>query len=133
MSFYRSTRRRVQHDPGTISMTSQSHKDECDINNILSLYKKTGILSHISKHTAEYMNLPDSFDYQDSINTVLRAQDAFATLPSKVRDHFQHDPALFLAAFGDPAQHAQLREWGLLKPAPAPEPLSSSSGEAANA
>lgn len=53
------------------------------------------------------------------MNTLIAADAAFAALPAKVRDHFNNDPAAFLAAFSDKSQEAQLREFGLLKPLPA--------------
>lgn len=116
MSFSQGFRRRVIFTCEGASMTSQAHKDETDINLILSQYKRTGILTHISKHSANYMDLPSNYDYQDSMNTILQAQDAFATLPSKVREHFANDPERFLRAFGDPEQIPYLRDLGILKP-----------------
>lgn len=122
VSYARSVRRRVQTDPGSVSMTKQSFKKECDINNILSQFQKTGIITHISKNAnnGEYIDLPTDLDFQNSINIVLAAQESFATLPSIVRDHFKNDPGLFLAAFQDPAQRERLQEWGILKKPPVP-------------
>lgn len=121
---------RLVKDCGEELITKQSHKAECDIHNILRQYQRTGIINHINSQTPIYTDLPDELDYQTSLNTILQAQDAFATLPSKVRDHFNNDPALFLAAFADPSQEAQLREWGLLnnKPSSSNSNLSSSIG-----
>lgn len=56
------------------------------------------------------------------MNTLLTAQEAFAGLPAKIRDHFGNDPAQFLAAFYDSKQEDQLREWGLLRPKPVDTP-----------
>lgn len=110
---------RVITEVGDESMADQSFKDECDINNILKQYQLTGLISHINKHKGEYVDLPDDLDYQNSINTVLIAQDAFATLPSKVRDEFRNDPLHFLAAFSDPSRRGYLEELGLLPKASA--------------
>lgn len=111
---------RVTTPVGELSMTKQSHKDECDINKILSQYKKTGLISHISNNQPQFMDLPSDIDYQSSLNIMLRAEDAFAALPSLVRDHFANDPERFLRAFGDASQRPYLEELGLLKPAPPP-------------
>lgn len=105
---------------GVQTMTKQSHKSECDINTILRQFQKTGIISHINNHKGEYVNLPDSIDYQDGLNTVLRGEAAFAALPSKVRDHYDNDPLKFLAAFGDDVERKRLEEWGLINPPVAP-------------
>lgn len=116
--FARPNRRRVALDCGDEQMTKQSHKDECDIHNILAQYQRTGIMTHINERQATYEDLPDQVDYQQALHTVMAAEAAFAELPSKVRDHFDNDPARFLAAFGDPTAADKLREFGLLNPLP---------------
>lgn len=120
-TFYRPHPRYIT-PTGSVSMTKQSHKDECDINLIIKRYQKTGIIQHITSQTPIYTDLPDTLDYQHSLAVLQEAEDAFATLPSVVREHFSNDPAAFLAAFSDPAQHAQLKEWGLLNSSPGREP-----------
>lgn len=114
--FRREAARRVSLDCGDKLVTKQSHKDECDIHNILRQYSRTGIIAHVSKGMGEYIDLPDNIDYQQSINTLMEGQAAFAALPATVRDHFKNDPALFLGAFNDPAQAEYLRSVGLLQP-----------------
>lgn len=118
--FYRRNRVRVPLDCGTQTITKQSHKDECDIHNILKQFQRTGILDHVSRNSGRFEDLPSDVDYQTSLNSVMAAQDAFNALPAKVRAHFGNDPVAFLAAFNDPDQAEQLREFGLLKPKEAP-------------
>lgn len=100
-------------------VTKQSHKDECDIHKILSQYKRTGIIAHINSRQPVFADLPDQHDYQDAIEVVRDAQGAFAELPATVRDQFDNDPFKLLEAIGNPERHAQLRELGIMKPAPA--------------
>lgn len=117
--------------------TKQSFVAECDINNILKQYKKTGIISHINAAAAKgtYQDLPDQVDYQEALNTVIRAEESFATLPSAVRDRFGNDPAEFMAFMADPknideaislglaTRAAQAQDQaGVSNPAPAPDP-----------
>lgn len=116
--FYR-THERVTLDTGTLEITKQSHKQECDINFILKQYSQTGIINHITSQQPLYSDLPSNIDYQNSQNLLIEANDTFATLPSKTREYFQNDPATFLAAFQDPTQEAYLRSQGFLKPLPA--------------
>lgn len=118
-------------------MTKQSHKDECDIHKILSQYKRTGIIAHINARQPVYADLPDSMDYQDAIEIVRDAQEAFAELPASVREKFNNDPYNLLAAISDPSKAEELRDLGILKrptpsdfnppapaaPAPAPAPV----------
>lgn len=115
------------HDPvdldcGDEMMTKQSHKDECDIHNILRQYQQTGIIQHINDRTGVFDDLPSDLDYQASMNLMLDAQARFAALPAKVRDHYGNDPARFLAAFQDPDQEDTLRGFGLLNPKADPLP-----------
>lgn len=109
-------RRRKQLDCGDVQMTKQSHKQECDIYSILNQYQRTGIITHVQSARPQYTDLPDSTDYQTSVNILMEAQEAFQNLPARVRAHFQNDPGEFLAAFNDPSQYDQLREFGLLRP-----------------
>lgn len=120
--FYRK-HSRVTAPVGTRSRTKQSHKDECDINNILAQYKRTGIVQHVHAARPTYEDLPSDVDFQASLNTILAAEEAFAALPSKVRDYFANSPERFLAAFADDKQHPQLREFGLLGPRPDDAPV----------
>lgn len=102
-------------------ITKQEHKDECDINRILKQYQRTGIITHVQKARADYTDLPDSVDFQESLNTIMVAEQAFNDLPATVRAHFVNEPSRFLAAFNDPAQYDYLRSVGLLRPTtPAP-------------
>lgn len=123
--FHRS-RIRVSHRGGGELVTKQSHKAECDIHNILSQYRRTGIISHVQAARPTYTDLPDGLDFQASMNLILQAQETFAGLPARVRDHFRNDPARFLAAFQDESQVDTLRSFGLLKEkeatAASPEP-----------
>lgn len=117
------------HDPvpspvGDRVFTEQSHKASCDIHNIIRQFQMSGVITHIQKQQPMYIDLPSSTDYQQSLHTLMQAQDAFASLPSVVRDHFANDPKRFLAAFNDPKQADKLREFGLLQPEPPkPSPL----------
>lgn len=128
LGFYR-PHPRVTLDCGDVMMTKQSHKDECDIHNILRQYQRTGIINHINTNQPLYSDLPSNIDYQSSMNLLLEAQEAFASLPSKVREHFSNDPGRFLAAFNDPSQAETLRGFGLLKPKP-PESQAATAGAA---
>ena len=63
----------------TESRTKQSFKDECDINNILSKYQKTGIVNHINQSEGQYGDFTSEQDYQKALNTVIQAQDMFSS------------------------------------------------------
>lgn len=119
---------RVTFDCGDQMVTKQSHKEECDIHNILRQYQRTGIIAHVQAARPTYQDLPDPLDYQASIAILDEAQAAFAALPSSVRSHFDNDPQAFLAAFADKAQEGYLRSVGLLLPAAAENPPAAAPG-----
>lgn len=110
------------------SMTKQSFVDECDINNILREYSVSGQLRHISQRAelGMYADLPDQTDFQTALNIVLEGQQAFDTLPAKVRNRFNNNPAEFLEFMADPANQDEIISLGLAKdnrpPAPPADP-----------
>ncbi len=112
--FFRKHARVIHVNSGEL-VTKQEMKAECDINNIIKQYQKTGIFSHISAQRPVYEDLPNNFDYQQALHTVMTAEDSFATLPSVVRDFYQNNPERFLAALSDPSQRARLTEWGVFE------------------
>lgn len=122
MSFRGVSRRRVTVMQSDELVTKQSMKAEADINNILTQFKKTGIITHISKQQPIYTDLPDQMDYQQSLHIMMEADEAFATLPSVVRRAFDNDPANLLAALRDPNRREELMDLGIINKPPAPRP-----------
>lgn len=106
---------RVTVDTGEFTFTQQSCKDECDINNILKQYKRTGILTHVNPAQPEYIDLPSDVELQTSMNVVNAAANAFADMPSSVRDMFDNDPVKFLAGIHDPSKRKELEAAGLIR------------------
>lgn len=97
MTFYR-PHDRVMQPVGGPSRTKQSFKEECDVNNILRKYEKTGLITHVAAYKGRYEELPDPIEYQDALHAIRDAEVAFSSLPSKVRRYFNNDPAAFLSA-----------------------------------
>lgn len=97
------------------SRTKQEFVDQCDINNIIKSFKVSGMLQHVSAKaaTGTYQDLPDDIDFQESVNLVLHAQTAFSSLPSKIRNRFDNDPALFLEFMHDPNNSEEIYTLGL--------------------
>lgn len=109
----------VNHVTGEIytppERTKQSFVAECDINNILKQFKATGMINHVKQAAAlgTYVDLPEVDDFQASLNSVMRAEQAFASLPSKLRARFDNDPATFLEFFQDPKNQDEAIKLGL--------------------
>jgi len=100
------------------TMAKQSHKAECDINNIMKNYSKTGVIQHARDVQGSYGDFTGVADYHESMNKVIEAQSAFMNLPSKIRRRFGNDPALFLEFVNDPSNLEEAVELGILEKTP---------------
>lgn len=102
----------VQFETTGLSLTKQSFKQECDVNNILKNYNKTGIMPE--GNPGEYREL-DGTDYQDYMQTVASANSMFEDLPSALRKRFKNDPAQLLTFVHDDKNLKEAHEMGLLR------------------
>ncbi|AXL14674.1 internal scaffolding protein [Microviridae sp.] len=111
--------RRVRFSTSGPSMTHQSMKAECDINNIMRKYERDGIISHRNTYEGQYGDFTDlPQDYQSSLNAVIDAQEMFLTLPARVRAKFENDPASFLEFVSDPRNQDEMIDLGLASRSP---------------
>lgn len=96
--------------------TQQNFKKECDINNILKKYRKTGLLEHVNQYAGKYEDLSEPTDYQTALNIVISAQASFDSLPSDLRRKFDNDPGKFLDFATNPDNYESMKDLGLTKP-----------------
>lgn len=97
------------------SKTVQSAKDTVDVNKIIYNYTKSGIVSHVNNLQAQYGDFSDIGDYQNCLDTVIKAQDAFMKLPSSLRKEFANDPAQLVEFVSNPANKEKAIELGLIE------------------
>lgn len=102
--------------------TQQQFKDEVDMNNIIAKYHQTGQVTHLARKAGAYTDLSNVSDYQKSMQMVIDAQNAFDTLPAKLRARFGNDPAQLLAFMGDKNNYDEGVKLGLLEPKSTPPP-----------
>lgn len=95
--------------------TRQSCKDECDINKIVSRFKKTGRLPEIIKQNPQYGDFSTVEDFQTSLNIISKATAQFDYLPSAIRTRFNNDPAEFLEFVHNPDNKEEMIRMGLAK------------------
>ncbi|AXL14665.1 internal scaffolding protein [Microviridae sp.] len=110
-------RNRVSFKTTGPSLTHQASKRECDVNNIMAKWAKTGMIDHVNRYPGEYgdfTNVPS--DYQESLNAVLAADEQFSSLPSKVRARFGNNPAAFLDFVSDSENVDEMIKMGLMRP-----------------
>ncbi|AXL15146.1 internal scaffolding protein [Microviridae sp.] len=104
------------------SMARQEFKAECDVNNIMKKFERTGAREHLEVFEGRYGDFLDAPEYQDAMNQILLAQDMFESVPAKIRKDFDNDPSKFLAFAQDPDNIGALRDYGLASPLIVPEP-----------
>lgn len=104
---------RVQIQFPNPSLTKQAMGQETDINNIMRKYEQDGIITHLSKYKGQYGDFTNVVDYHSALNTMIDADDAFASLPSRIRGEFDNDPGKFLEFVHNPENHDQMVEMGL--------------------
>lgn len=104
------------------TLTEQHHVDACSISTILNQYDRTGLITHVNRSVASYGDYSEVNEYQEALNTTIRAQNAFDELPSAVRKKFDNDPGQFLEFATNPANIDELVELGLAERMAEPEP-----------
>lgn len=102
------------------SLAVQAAKAECDINNIVKTYMRTGELP--GQRQLIYADISEMSDLRDALHMVNDAQQAFMDLPAEVRRHFDNDPVKLVEFAQDPNNYDKAVELGLAvrKEVPAP-------------
>lgn len=94
------------------SMTKQSFQDECNINNIMAKFQKTGAINHYAKHAPHYGDATP-IQLTEALNIVIQAQDMFDDLPSSIRKRFNNSPEEFLEFVQNPENADEMVKMGL--------------------
>lgn len=104
------------------TLTEQHHVDACSISTILKQYDRTGLITHVNRSVAAYGDYTEVNEYQEALNTTIRAQNAFDELPSAIRKRFDNDPGEFFEFATNPANIDELVELGLAERMAEPKP-----------
>ena len=104
---------RVQTINSKPTRTQQQHKDECDVNQIIAKYKKTGLITHLNKNPGAYSDLTDIPSYTEALQTIITASDAFNALPSDFRYELHNDPQELINFLKNPANDERAIKLGL--------------------
>lgn len=107
-------------------MCHQEFRDECDINNVVARYLKTGIPPVTREAFARYGDFSQVPDCQEMLVRTAAAREAFASLDARTREAFDNQPEKLIAAINDPKQAQRLVDLGLAsirEPEPSKEVL----------
>ena len=98
-------------NPNAESLTEQSFKDESDANILVSRFQRTGDTSMFRNEAfATYGDFTGVYDMQTALQSIINAENAFASLPSKIRKEFDNDPLKLDEAITNSVSDEKLRE-----------------------
>lgn len=101
--------------PSDSEFTKQEFKDECDINVLMSHYKRTGEIPNLNERAPQYLDVSGA-DFQQAMDFVAGAKSMFHEMPAHIRSRFENNPALFLDFCSQEKNRPEMAEMGLLKP-----------------
>lgn len=96
----------------------QNQKDQCDINKIVGRYQRTGSITHIAKAISEFGDFSEVGDFFTAVTKVQAAQEAFDSLPAKVRSVVDNDTVKFVEFVENEKNFDECVELGLLDARP---------------
>lgn len=96
-------------------LTEQIHRDDCNINSVVSRYRKTGILINAREKLGEYKTAPN-FTFHEAMNFVSKTNEMFEMIPADIRNRFQNDPQAFSEFAENPENQDELIKMGLIEP-----------------
>lgn len=103
--------------------TVQSFKDDADINIMLERFG-VGAVVAMPRPIPEYGDFSDVGDYQDAMNRMVEAREAFDAVPARIRERFSNDPSRLLNFLHDESNRDEAVRLGLIpKPAPPVGPV----------
>jgi phage internal scaffolding protein len=91
----------------------QSFKDECDINNIMKMFGKTGSM-RVNPLEPRYGDFGDVVDYHSALNAIIASEEQFDALPSYLRARFNYDPANLIDFMNNESNKTEAIELGLI-------------------
>lgn len=111
---------RVGIEFGDVSRTRQEFQMECDVNELMRRFEKTGMFPSNGR-VPRYLDCEGIPNFQDAMQLMIDGEAAFMQLPAVVRKEFDNDPQAFVLFAQDSANLDKMREWGLAAPEKAPD------------
>ena len=97
------------------SLTEQSHKEACDINNIItSATANPMLLADPAPDRKVFRDFSSGDNYLELQNKLCEAQSTFNDLPSDVREYFKNSPSNLVDFVSDENNALRAHEMGLI-------------------
>lgn len=74
------------------SLTDQQWAEDCDVNNIMAKYQKTGQITHSARTQGVYADVSDIPDLMESKQRIVDAINQFDSLPQEIKQYYHYDP-----------------------------------------
>ncbi len=97
------TRKRVQLSFNKPSLTEQTHKSSCNINNIVKKFTETGILPSHMYENPQYGTAPD-LDLKTALDLVQNLNQEFKDLNADIQAKFGNNPDQYAQFLSDYAE-----------------------------
>jgi phage internal scaffolding protein len=97
------------------TLAQQHFKDECDINNIVNQFIRTGT-QPIPADLSHYGDFSGVNDYHSAMNSIIASEDAFMALPATLRAEFENDPAQLIEFLNNSENYDRAVELGIIAP-----------------
>ncbi len=104
----------VDKNGDIVYFTEQSHKNVCDVNNIVKKYDTTGLISHLSKMEARFGDMT-GLEFKEAQDQIILAKNMFDLLPADIRKRFENDPGKLLEFMEDPLNRDEAIKLGMIK------------------
>ena len=101
------------------SLTQQNAKDECDINVIMERFGR-GMELPENFRPPQYGDFTGISDYHTALNRVALANEAFDSMPAKLRSRFNNDPVQLMEFLDDDKNRDEAVKLGLVEVPPQP-------------
>jgi len=96
--------------------TRECSRGECDINNIMNKYIKTGVLAAKIRENPQYGDFSTVVDFQHALDIVRKAEEQFECLPAKIKNRFRNRPEEFLEYVNNPENEQEMIKLGMAIP-----------------
>jgi len=104
-------------DTGNETLVQQQFKDQADINQVITRFKRTGQLHStpgvLGQKREPSFGIYSYNDYQDAYLNMQKIRQDFLALPPKLRQRFDNNPANVVAFVDDPNNHKEAVKLGL--------------------
>lgn len=105
---------RMDENGEPIYFTEQNHKKECDVNEIIKKYDRTGLLTHVKRIEAQFGDMTGA-SFRKMQDEVARAKTMFEQFPADVKKRFDNDISKLLEFMESPENREEGIKLGLIR------------------